>query len=337
VLFYARVADRRLLELLEFYSGDIDALRRIGFDVTIETRPWAGMRAQGDACFAWWWATAFPVVLAWRLRRKPVVVTGASDLLVSLDHRRFRHWLKHGLTWASVRLAGQNIAISDYEASSLASIGAPRVTRLYPGVDTEYYQPAGKTSEPSAVTVGQLNEMSMRRKGIDVAIACVAQVRRKFPSFQLFVVGPIREDGARYLDRLREAHDFSGVEICGEVDRDRKRDYLSSAWLYLQPSTHEGFGLAAAEAMACGTVPICSAVGSLPEVVGAAGVVLPDTSAAEVATAVVRLLLDDSRRLELQTAARATVDARFNQDRRAGAMADILSAIGLVSADTGVA
>ena len=46
---------------------------------------------------------------------------------------------------------------------------------------------------------------------------------------------------------------------------------LQAATIFVFPSLYEGFGLPAAEAMACGVPVLVSATSSLPEVVGDAG------------------------------------------------------------------
>ena len=62
----------------------------------------------------------------------------------------------------------------------------------------------------------------------------------------------------------------------------------------VQPSLMEGFGLPVVEAMACGTPVISSRAGSLPEVVGNAGLFFDPTDVASMA-ATVNLVLADSR------------------------------------------
>ena len=55
---------------------------------------------------------------------------------------------------------------------------------------------------------------------------------------------------------------------------------MAEADAFCLPSLHEGFGLTALEAMACGAPVVVSDRGALPEVVGDAGVVVPPTPAA---------------------------------------------------------
>jgi glycosyltransferase involved in cell wall biosynthesis len=66
------------------------------------------------------------------------------------------------------------------------------------------------------------------------------------------------------------------------------------------PSLAEGFGLPVAEAMACGTPVITSDRSSMPEVAGAAAVLVDPEDTAAVADGVERVLTDDELRRDLR-------------------------------------
>ena len=72
----------------------------------------------------------------------------------------------------------------------------------------------------------------------------------------------------------------------------------------VQPSLLEGFGLPAVEAMACGTPVISSQAGSLPEVIGEAGVYFDPTDVDRSPRAIGGLLADPERRDHLAARAR---------------------------------
>ncbi len=68
------------------------------------------------------------------------------------------------------------------------------------------------------------------------------------------------------------------------------------------PSFYEGFGFPALEAMACGTVPIVSDRGSLPEVVGDVGLMVNPDDPAAIAAALQHALNDSAWRDEMRAA-----------------------------------
>ena len=98
----------------------------------------------------------------------------------------------------------------------------------------------------------------------------------------------------------------------------------SRAYALVQPSLMEGFGLPAVEAMACGTPVISSRAGSLPEVVGDAGLFFDPTDVASMAATISQVLGDSRLRDDL---ARKALDRAglFTWDRAARSLLDCFS------------
>jgi glycosyltransferase involved in cell wall biosynthesis len=323
VLFFARVHDRGLLDLIEFYRQDLEILRGLGHDVVVETDLPSAARVRADVLWAYWWHSALPLVGLWRARRKPVVVTGAHDLL-NVDRRGVRALVKRRLVSTSAQLASVNICLSEFEAKALRARTSRPVEMLYPGVDVAFYRPAAKSPTPSLVTVAQLRSLeAIERKGVDVAVAAAAHVRRQFPQLRLTVAGIISPEGQAWIDSLspevRQATDFRGT-----VTREEKRELLAGAWLYLQPSSYEGFGLAVAEALACGTPVVACDGGALRETVGTGGVIVPSREPEAVGRVVTDLLADEAELSRLADVARK-VGQRYDIESRGGPVAEILN------------
>jgi glycosyltransferase involved in cell wall biosynthesis len=90
--------------------------------------------------------------------------------------------------------------------------------------------------------------------------------------------------------------------------------YYSLADVFVLPSLLEGFGLPLAESMACGTPIVATTAGSIPEVVGDAGLLVPPMNATALAEALQTLLADSELRQML--GARGVKRARdiYSQD-----------------------
>jgi glycosyltransferase involved in cell wall biosynthesis len=93
-------------------------------------------------------------------------------------------------------------------------------------------------------------------------------------------------------------------------------DLLACADLFLLPSASESFGLAALEAMACGTPVVASNAGGIPEVVedGVSGFLLPVGATEQMAEAGVRILQDDALRKNMRASARRIAVEKFSAD-----------------------
>lgn len=120
------------------------------------------------------------------------------------------------------------------------------------------------------------------------------------PGTNLVLVGDHGDVFHTHLPELRAVMARLGVE-----DRVKLPGFVPDAdlvFLYnralalVQPSLMEGFGLPPVEAMACGTPILSSRAGSLPEVIGDAGIYFEPTDVAAMAGALRRVVLEPAER-----------------------------------------
>jgi glycosyltransferase involved in cell wall biosynthesis len=99
---------------------------------------------------------------------------------------------------------------------------------------------------------------------------------------------------------LIEKYKLQGrVTFKARIPAEELADDYRAAEVAVVPSVYEGFGLPAAEAMACATPVVATDGGALPEVVGPDGLVVPAKNAFALAEAIRALLADENLRRDL--------------------------------------
>jgi len=148
---------------------------------------------------------------------------------------------------------------------------------------------------------------------------------------KLVLAGDLHDVFHTHVPQIRAAiaeHDSRDrVIMTGFVPDDDLVFLYSRAYALVQPSLLEGFGLPAVEAMACGTPVVSSRTGSLPEVVGEAGVYFDPTDVASMAGAIGSFLNDPGLRDRLARLARER-SALFTWDASARALLDCFDELG---------
>jgi N-acetyl-alpha-D-glucosaminyl L-malate synthase BshA len=150
-------------------------------------------------------------------------------------------------------------------------------------------------------------------KNLPVVLQVFDQVRKQVPArLALVGDGPEREATERQAGELGIA---DRVDFLG--DQESVADILPAADVFLLPSQHESFGLAALEAMACGVPVVGSRIGGLPEVIvhEQTGYLCDPADVACMTTIVLGLLHDEDLRRTVGRAARARAARDFNRDR----------------------
>ena len=168
------------------------------------------------------------------------------------------------------------------------------------GVDPRFSPGGARSTTPTVAAVGRL----MPQKGFDRAIRALARAHEAEPGFEAVIVGdgPSRAELETQVDGLGAR---SWIRFTGRVDDDALVDHYRSAWLVVNASLREGWGLTLTEAGACGTPAVASRIPGHDEAVvdGATGLLVDGEE--QMAAAVVELLRDDERRERLGQAARA--------------------------------
>ena len=150
-------------------------------------------------------------------------------------------------------------------------------------------------------------------------------------SDRLVLVGDLGDVFHTHVPELRAAVDRLGlgerVRFTGFVPDDDLTYIYTRAYALAQPSLMEGFGLPPVEAMACGTPVASSTAGSLPEVVGEAGVFFDPTDVGAIRSTL-RALGDDPARRDVLAAAALERSRRFTWEGAARTLLDLFEELG---------
>lgn len=207
---------------------------------------------------------------------------------------------------------------------------------IHPGVNASRFVPAPRNQEVLGrlgwqgrrvvLTVGRLQV----RKGHDMLIRALPMIRQLVPDVLYAIVG----EGEERENLVSLAHDM-GVTECvqfiGEACDERLLQCYQQCDLFVLPNREvdgdfEGFGMVLVEAQACGKTVIAGASGGTSETLraGETGLVVDCREPEQLAREVAVLLLDESRRATMGSAARAWVVEHYDWPRLAQQVATVL-------------
>ena len=134
------------------------------------------------------------------------------------------------------------------------------------GFDTVFWRDLGKKRNPFSfisVATGTSNPSRAKVKGYDL----IELLAANHPDWSFTLVGD-----AGYFSTNQN------INVLGKMKPNELLELYNSHQFYLQLSTSEGFPNALGEAMACGCIPIGSAVGAIPEIIGQPDLILKTKS-----------------------------------------------------------
>jgi glycosyltransferase involved in cell wall biosynthesis len=267
---------------------------------------------RADLVFAWFasWHSFFPITLAWLLRKPSVLIIGGFDVanMPDIGYGYQQGGLRRLASRWIMRRARKLVTFSNYALSEIernTPIPPERVEVIHLGVPDPFGGLPAEPKERIALTVGAIDHTTMVQKGQ----LPFAQAAAELPDVRFVLVGKWLDEA---VEQLR-ASAPENVDFTGWVADEELQSWFRRAAVYVQASRHEGFGLAVAEAMLAGCVPVVVDVTAMPEVVDGAGILLPSPEPGEVAAGVRRAL---ELGPDAQRRARERILSEFPVERR---------------------
>ena len=177
---------------------------------------------------------------------------------------------------------------------------------------------------PYVLSVGTVQP----RKNLPRLIAAVRLLRER--TGEDIVLAHAGRRGWLYAEVQRAVQDHAMADsfrLIEDADDGELRLLYAGAVALAYPSLYEGFGLPCVEAMACRCPVVASAVSSVPEVVGDAGLLVEPTDVEAIADALSHCLGDTELRATLIERGTAQA-ARFTWERSAAKLHRLLHAVG---------
>jgi glycosyltransferase involved in cell wall biosynthesis len=246
-------------------------------------------------------------VNAWRFRKKVPYLVSLQGSDVPRYSERYKA-LYTFLTPIILRIwkDAASVVSNSVGLRTLALESAPqqRIEVIPNGIDLALFSPKdGKStlSEPDGdsgkrrvVCVCRLIE----RKGVWELLKGFQTVAREMPDTHLDLIG------AGILDELvKQWVDEQGlgdrVTLHGAVAHDEIPEYLRRAALFVLPSHAEGMSNALLEGMACGLPIVVTDTGGTAELLKDNGLVVPKKNPAAIAEAIIEILGDEKKRVEM--------------------------------------
>lgn len=169
-----------------------------------------------------------------------------------------------------------------------------RISVILPGISDVFRTPGQEKHHihPYFLSVGLLKP----GKHIPLAIRAFALfLKHVKTTYDFVIIGGDTNADPEIRKTIRELHLEKRVVLLGYVPDEEVATWYRGAEGLIALSTHEGFCLPAAEALACGCPVIYINQGALPEIVGGAGVSVKEHTPEHVAGAMEKLMKNGER------------------------------------------
>ncbi len=326
ICFYARGKDEKPFELLDYYSNDIKIFRELGYEVVFCFDA-SKLPKDCDLYYIWWWTSGIIPLIKCKLWGKKNITIGNlhySDPSTQGYFNRpahIRFFVRYCLRNSQMQLATAKIEYDD-----IVKLKASNPRLVYHCIDENKYNYVEASNRENIIlTLTQLTKVNIERKKVVEIIKAFKIFIEKFPDYLLFIAGNTNDDGFSDIEKLVSDLKLTDkIKFVGRVSDSEKIKLYHRAKVYVQPSDFEGFGMAIAESMLCGTPAVTSRAGAVPEVAGELAVYVSPNSPQEIAKGIEQLISDTDLYGKLSREGSERIRTLFSYNIRKSALKQIL-------------
>ncbi len=258
--------------------------------------------------------SAWASVEAAKQYKIPCVVTYHGSEVHTVLAQRQQGW---ELCRDSFQAADLNLPVSRTLETILRSSIQPagRCETLLLGVDRRRFSPALELAvEPQVLYVGRLEGA----KGVYDLLEAWVSVLAHCPDAQLILIGEDRTSGS-ILSQIQALGINESVHLTGPLPSQQVAEMMRRSRLFCLASHNEGTPVCVMEALSCGLPVVATRVGGIPDVVehGKTGLLVEKGDVKGVADALISLLRDPARCVQMGKEACAFADAHLDITRTA--------------------
>jgi glycosyltransferase involved in cell wall biosynthesis len=240
------------------------------------------------------------------------------------------------IQWFAMRVTRRIVELSLATADAIAPVSgwngrweehlgalSTRIEPIPNGVDPQRFtpQPMPSWDTPTMTWVGRIDPL----KDLLTLIEAMALVRRELPTARTLLFGKAPAGNEAYEATCRARIAELGLEdaILFKGYAPTPETAFSQGHISILSSISEALPFSAIEAMLCGRAVVGTAVGGVPEVISAGGLLVPPRCPEEMAQACLELLRNPERCEALGAEARAHAEANFALSRSVDAYSSL--------------
>ncbi|NHO32316.1 glycosyltransferase [Acetobacter fallax] len=219
-----------------------------------------------------------------RLHQRPLIASTHGGFFHSGAYSRLKKLWFSSITRASVSKYSKIVACSENDAELFSPVSGARLITIENGINQEkFLNAASQVPCRTLISFGRFSP----HKRLDLLFPLLAALKKQHNEWRLIVAGRPAEQS---LEDLRAMADDAGVlaavTFLPDPSDSELRNALGSATWFVSLSEHEGFGLAAVEALSAGLIPVLSEIAPFRRLIARTGVGILDNSTVFETTAV---------------------------------------------------